>query len=164
MLKTAIALILLLGGLLLGIRACRQVNPPLPEPQAPPAALEARRQRENLREGFHDTLQSELQLSDADRERLTKWMQWRAKGKSPEERKAHRQELEEILDADQRRLFMRLLRERGQDLRLLQEAQEERLKDMIGEGDFEREQRDRKLRRQIRTERLEAQRAAEEQP
>lgn len=160
MAKKMLALLLLITALVLGYLRIQSLKP-APPAQAPPAIQEFQRELEYEKQVQQEALDAFVQSLEADRqESLRQWMAWSYKGKSKEERQAHRKRLGEILDREERKTFYELHRERRDAIKDIQQSRKDTWKNALGEAEYEQMQ---KLARQ-RHEMIQARKkAAQEQ-
>ncbi len=156
--KTLIALLLLGAALVYGFYRYAQLHPPL-KPEAPRADQLDRATAVLVEKEYQEKLAA-LNLTEGQRTRLAAWERFDPKGKTPEQRRAHANELKEILSADQIEAWKAARKEYAENKRMLRESRESRFKAMLGEADYKKNQEDMKRIRAQQTER----RAAERTP
>ncbi|GAB4318697.1 MAG: hypothetical protein Kow0059_12360 [Candidatus Sumerlaeia bacterium] len=156
--KMPAAIVLLCTAAVIAMHQFARLSPEPPSP--PPLSTQwAKRDAQKIEEDFRAGLAA-IGLSEKQLEALQQWRRSRPKGNDPEALRAHRQKLAQILTSEQLEQLKALQKNRDERRAELRRAQQERLKRMIGERDYERHQADMKRVREIRREKLAAQRAA----
>lgn len=136
-----IAAVVLFGGAI--AYAIAQYTRLQPEPPSPPplSSQWARMDAEKIDKNYAAGLTA-AGLTEEQQEALRDWERRRGRAKDDAEKKALREELNTLLTKEQIAEYQRLQKERSEQRAALRTAKDERLKNMIGERDFERHKAD----------------------
>jgi len=156
--KTLVAVVLFGGAVVYGFHRYAQLQPPL-KSEAPKADQLDRAASVLVEKEYREKMAA-LNLTEDQRTRLAAWEKFDPKGKTPDQRRAHANELKEILSAEQIEGWKGARKEYAENKRMLRESRESRLKAMLGEADYRKNQEDMKRNRQESA----ARRAAEKTP
>jgi len=133
--KILVAILLLGTALVYGLHRYARLNPPL-EPE-PPQAVQ---QDAALLRAVEDTYKGQLDalgLTPEQRKQLNHWIKTPpGPNATKEERRAHAQELQKILSAEQIYQFRQARKEHYQNRQAIRKRHEDRMKSMLGEQDY----------------------------